>query len=180
MTQARLEQDGAVAVHATGVFADRADLPQRTHVDLAPPDLPKPDDCMSIDDLPDAGLRWPPVFHRLDHRLPADQVGFALGARGGRAVVSGWCRPWIGTPDEPSVAFLLDALFPAVFNLGMLGFVPTVELTVQVRHPPDRGWLRHRFATRAIAGGIMDEDGELWTADGRLIALSRQTAMPTP
>lgn len=62
----------------------------------------------------------------------------------------------------------------------MLGFVPTIELSVQVRCPLTDGWLRHRFATRAIAGGIMDEDGELWTADGELIALSRQTALPAP
>lgn len=179
MTQARLEQDGVVAVHASAVFADRADLSGASYIDMTPPDLPDPDDCLSVDDLPDTGANWPPIFYRLEHRLPADHVGFATGSPSGRAVVAGWCRPWIGTADEAVVPFLLDALFPSIFNIGMLGFVPTVELTVQLRRPPGDGWLRHRFATRAIGGGIMDEDGELWTADGHLIALSRQTALPS-
>lgn len=180
MIQARLEQDGDVAVHTSGIFADRAALPRRTHVDMIPPVLPDPDACLSIDDMPDGLTRdFPPIFRRLHHRLPADQVGFARGVRSEHAAVSGWYRPRVGTADEAAVPFLMDALFPPVFALGFLSFAPTLELTVQVRRPPGDGWLRHRFETRAITGGVMEEDGELWTAGGDLIALSRQTALPT-
>jgi len=180
MTSARLEQDGEVAVHSSGIFADRAALPQRTHVAMTPPDLPDPGACLSVDDIPDEVARgFPAIFRRLDHRLPADQLSFAHGARSEHAAVAGWYRPLSGTPDEIAVPFLMDALFPPVFNIGMSAFVPTIELTVQVRRPPGAGWLRHRFATRAIAGGVMEEDGQLWTADGELVALSRQTALPS-
>lgn len=180
MTRAHLEQDGDVAVHASGIFADRATLPQRTHIAMAAPDLPDPPACMSVDDIPDSVARdFPPIFRRLDHRLPADQLSFARGARSEHATVSGWYRPLTGTLDEAAVPFLMDAVFPPVFNIGMFAFVPTIEFTVQIRRSPGDGWLRHRFSTRAIAGGVMEEDGELWTADGDLIALSRQTALPS-
>lgn len=179
MTEAHLEQAGRVAVHATAVFADRAVLPRRTRVDLTPPDLPPPEACVDVAGLGDADGAWPPVFRRLDHRMPPDQLGFARGQVHDDAAVSGWFRPWVGEPDEAAVPFLMDALFPPVFAIGMTAFAPTIELGVQVRRPPGPGWLRYRFATHAISGGVMEEDGQLWTADGELVALSRQTALPT-
>lgn len=180
MTRARLEQAGDVAIHASGIFADRAVLPRRTHVDMTPPDLPDPDTCLALDDLPDAVVRgFPPIFHRLDHRIPSEQLRFVHGTMDAHASVAGWYRPLVGRADEIAVPFLMDALFPPVFNIGMRAFVPTLEFTVQVRRPPGDDWLRYRFATRAIAGGVMEEDGQLWTAGGELIALSRQTALPS-
>ena len=180
MVEARLEQHGEVTVHATGVFAHRSALPRRTYLDMTPPDLPDPRACVAVADLPDDVARGlPPIFRRLEHRLPADQMPFVRGGTGGHAAVSGWYRPLAGTADEASVPFLMDALFPPVFNIGMQAFAPTIELTVQVRRPPGGGWLRHRFATRAVAGGVREEDGELWTAGGDLVALSRQTALPS-
>jgi acyl-CoA thioesterase len=180
MTRAYLSQDGGPALHATGVFADRAALPRRTIVQLSPPELPDPDDCLSAADLgDDPNVAANPVFQRLEHRVPRDQLHFAPGRSSPRAEIAGWYRPLVGHCDEPAVPFLMDALYPPVFALGLRAFAPTIEFTVQVRRPPGDSWLRYRFATRAIAGGVMEEDGELWTADGELIALSRQTALPS-
>ena len=176
MMHAQLAQHGEVAVHASGVFADRAGLPRRSRVDLAPPDLPPPEQCLALSDL-DGG--WPPVVDRLEHRIPPEQLRWPAGAVHDHATVAGWYRPLVGQADEACVPFLLDALFPPVFAIGMQAFAPTIELSVQVRRPPGDGWLRHRFATRAITGGVMEEDGELWTAGGELVALSRQTALPS-
>ena len=176
MARAQLEQQGEVVVHASGVFADRAGLPRRTRVDLVPPDLPAPERCLALSDLDGA---WPPVVARLEHRIPAEQLRWPSGTVHDRATVAGWYRPLVGRADEAAVTFLLDALFPPVFAIGMQAFAPPIELSVQVRRPPGDGWLRHRFRTRAIAGGVMEEDGELWTAGGDLVALSRQTALPS-
>lgn len=180
MTRARLEQDGRTAAAASGIFADRAALPRHTRVDLAPPDLPDPDSCTGVSDLPEQVARGlPDIFHRLEHRIPPGQAPFLFGTTNAHASVTGWFRPVAGVPDEATVPFLMDAVFPPVFNIGMLGFPPTIELSVQVRRPPGGAWLRYRFTTRAIGGGVMEEDGQLWTADGELVALSRQTALPS-
>jgi acyl-CoA thioesterase len=181
MTRAQLDQGGQTALHATGVFADRAALPQRTWVTSAAPELPVPDACVPPSDLAGSGPLWapPPVSQRLEHRMPADQLQFALGSPNSHAAIKGWYRPLVGHADDTAVPFLMDALFPPTFTISEpVGFAPTIELTVQLRRPPGDGWLRYRFATRAIAGGVMEEDGELWTADGELVALSRQTALP--
>jgi acyl-CoA thioesterase len=180
MARARLTQNDGPALHATGVFADRALLPRRTLVHRSPPDLPEPAACLSNADLSgDPNVAAHPVFQRLEHRVPRDQLHFATGGSGSRAEIAGWYRPLVGQCDEPAVPFLMDALYPPIFAIGLLAFAPTIEFTVQIRRPPGDGWLRYRFATRAITGGVMEEDGELWSADGELIALSRQTALPS-
>lgn len=177
-TRARLKQGDDLALHATGVFADRSMLPRRTWMRLSPPHLPDPGACLSADDLPGMDA-FPPIFRRMEHRIPHDQMHFASANGATSAEITGWYRPRAGRADEFAVPFLMDAMYPPIFAIGLQDFAPTIELSVQVRRPPDDEWLRYRFATRAIAGGVMEEDGQLWTARGDLVALSRQTALPS-
>jgi hypothetical protein len=69
-----------------------------------------------------------------------------------------------------------------VFNSGLpVAWVPTLELTVHVRAVPVPGPLRVLFRSRFISGGLLDEDGEMWDASDRLVALSRQISLiPRP
>jgi acyl-CoA thioesterase len=46
-----------------------------------------------------------------------------------------------------------------------------------VRARPAPGWLSTQFATLALTDGYFEEDGELWDATGRLVAISRQLAL---
>ena len=79
-------------------------------------------------------------------------------------------------PDPQSLLLAVDALPPVTFDLGLIGWAPTLELTVHVRARPAPGWLKLRHATRNVAGGYFEEDCEVWDAAGRLVAQSRQLA----
>jgi hypothetical protein len=74
----------------------------------------------------------------------------------------------------------VDALPPVAFELGLPGWTPTLELTAHVRCRPAPGWLRIQVSNRTLAGGYLEEDAEVWDAQGRLVALSRQLARATP
>ena len=60
--------------------------------------------------------------------------------------------------------------------------VPTIDLTVHLRHPvtDPSGWCLVVFQTRLVANGYLEEDGEVWSEDGRLLAHSRQLAVALP
>ena len=77
---------------------------------------------------------------------------------------------------ENLVAYF-DALPPVTFDLGMIGWAPTLELTAHVRAKPAPGWLKVQHRTRNFAGGMFEEDCEVWDSTGRLVAQSRQLAL---
>jgi acyl-CoA thioesterase len=176
---ARLVQDGRECVRLLGTFGDleRADGP--TRVLREPPPWPAaeqlPDAASELGDLP-----VPEILHRLEHRLLPAVTGWTRGEPSGQGVNGGWCRwPDGGDMDVFGLLFVADAYAPAVFDLGVaeVAWAPTIELTVHVRARPAPGWLATRFATHALTDGYFEEDGELWDAGGRLVALSRQHAL---
>ena len=91
--------------------------------------------------------------------------------------VCAWFRLEDGRePDPISLLLVVDALPPVTFTHGNLGWAPTLELTAHVRAKPAAGWLKVRHATRNMAGGMFEEDCEVWDSAGRLVAQSRQLA----
>jgi acyl-CoA thioesterase len=175
---ARIVQDGRECVRLLGTFADlsRADGP--TRVLREPPPWP---DVATLRSAPSDidGVDVPEIFRRLEHRMPAATTGWVRGHPSGEGIHGGWCRWSDGaTMDVLGLLFVADAYPPAVFDLGAATtWAPTIELTVHVRARPAPGWLATRFATRALTDGYFEEDGDLWDADGRLVALSRQLAL---
>jgi acyl-CoA thioesterase len=96
----------------------------------------------------------------------------------GEPVVRAWFRLLDGELIDPLALLLaVDALPPTVFNLGRLGWAPTVELTVLLRAVPAPGWLRVEARTHSVAGGWFDEEASVWDSAGRLVAQSRQLAL---
>ena len=98
-----------------------------------------------------------------------------------RSEVGGWMGLREERPvDALTVALLADAWFPAPWpRLRKLAPAPTIELTVHFRAPlplPD-SLLLGRFNARLVREGFFDEDGELWTPDGTLVARSRQLGL---
>lgn len=184
---ARVVQDDRERVRLLGTFADLSvadgDDPR---VDRSPPAYPPIEDCVDatttgVDRASTGGYPAPPILLRFDHRMPREMTTWADGLPLGRGQVGGYVDWADGGPmDTLGLIAVADCYPPAVFNTGdsSLGWVPTIELTVQIRRRPAPGYLTTRFTTEAItAGGYLEEDGDLWDADGRLVALSRQLAL---
>jgi hypothetical protein len=76
----------------------------------------------------------------------------------------------------PDLLVLADALPPVTFDLGVPGWVPTVELTVLVRGVPADGWLVAEQTAELLLDGWLDEVCRIWDSRGRLVCQARQLA----
>jgi acyl-CoA thioesterase len=161
-------------IAAFGDLAASATAPER--VDATPPELPPPDDCMSVRP---ANTFPPPFMGQIELRLHPDDAGFSRGAPSGEPRVRGWFRLRDEEPiDTLALVLATDAFPPTAFNARLpVGWTPTVELTTHLRARPAPGWLRCQFTTRFVTGGFLEEDGEIWDATDRIVAQSRQLAL---
>lgn len=175
---ARLSQGGTLLAIALAAVA--ADQPDSVDFDdTAMPEVAAPEQCPPLAPAP-PGLGIP-MRERYEQRLA---VGGQLFGEGSRALTGGWTRLAGGeAADELAIAAFTDGWPPAVFTrtAGRLA-VPTVDLNVHFRHPvPDpHGWFLVVFRTQLSARGFLEEDGEVWSEDGRLLAQSRQLAVAIP
>jgi acyl-CoA thioesterase len=171
---AALRQGEREAVRVLAAVGDLAALHGPTRVAAEAPSVPGPAGCVDLAD----GAWVPEVARRYELRLVAPPDAPAPGRP---YEVSGWIR--LADGAEASVLALLafaDAFPPAVLGPLDVGWVPTIELTVHVRARPAKGWVLGRFTTRFLVDGMLEEDGELWGEDGRLLAESRQLALVLP
>lgn len=92
-----------------------------------------------------------------------------------------WARPR-GDQVDPLFALVAgDISMPVTFNLGRLGWSPTVQLTALLRSRPAPGWLRIQVDCRAVHGLWFDSDATVVDSTGRLICQARQLALtPAP
>ena len=118
-----------------------------------------------------------PLMERFDMRFDPASAGWVVGAPSGRGMLQAWFRLAGGRePDPIALLAVADALPPVTFDLGRPGWAPTLELTVHVRARPAPGWLKVRHQTSNLAGGLFEEDCEVWDSAGRLVAQARQLA----
>jgi hypothetical protein len=92
-------------------------------------------------------------------------------------VVRGWVRPVGEAPDVLFAMFAGDALPPVLYNIGLPGWAPTVQLTALLRARPAPGWLATEIRSRAVGGGWFDEDATVLDSRGRLVCQCRQLAL---
>lgn len=172
-------REGKSLVYVTGVYAE-PDRP-KPESDLVlgkPPQLPAPDDCVRAVPAQDREFP-PPITGKVDVRVHPEDASALEERPGDRPIIRGWFRLLDDEPmDAHGVVLATDCFAPAIFNSPYpAGWTPTIDLSVQVREPRPQGWLACRFDTRFVTGGMLEEDGQIWTEDGRLVALSRQLAL---
>lgn len=172
--RATLRQEGKARVELLAGFGRLADGDGGHEVSLPALDLPPPEACVDRAALAQGVVL--PLLSRVEVRVPADQVELGTG---GAATMAGWIRFADGRPvDSLSLALFADAYPPSLFTtLGAVGWVPTLEMTVQVRRPPADGWVMATFETDDLAGGRLIESGALWDCNGELVARCRQLGM---
>lgn len=169
----RLRQDGELKVQLTAAYTDMDRLNGETRILKPIPAMPGFEECFQL----------PPTEHmsfrsRVVQKVVPGQEKNFLGSPDGGGEWLGWTA-LIDGADIDAIALLMfsDGFPPPVFTLvGPVGWVPTLELTVQVRAKPVPGPLRVRFYSNYLTNGIIEEDGEIWDSADNLVALSRQTA----
>ncbi|WP_231446901.1 thioesterase family protein [Brevibacterium zhoupengii] len=172
-----LSQNTEPKITALATMGNLAALPDDVATTAIPPELPDPDQCINVAEAPGDFIESAPLMKRYDMRLDPETAGFATGQPSGRGLLQGWIRLADGTaPDALSLLAFLDAFPPVMFDLGRFNWAPTMELTAHLRAEPAPGWIRAKLYTRNIAGGMFEEDCELWDSAGRLVAQSRQLA----
>lgn len=126
-----------------------------------------------------------PIHQQYDYRWAIGGAPYSVAPE---ALCGGWIRftePRV--VDALALAAFSDAWPPTVMSTlapgSPLGALPTVDLTVHFRatlplpsaRPDD--FVLATFRCRTAREGFFEEDGELWSRDGTLLAQSRQLAI---
>ncbi|MEV6670330.1 thioesterase family protein [Streptomyces sp. NPDC051162] len=164
-------------IRVLATYGDLGTLTDDIRTTAKPPAMPPYEHCLGQEDGPAADLA-PEISGRLDIRLDPATAGWAVGTPSGRGEMRAWFGLADGRPaDALSLLLAVDALPPTAFEMGLRGWVPTVELTTHVRRRPAPGPLRVSITTRNLAGGFLEEDAEVWDSEDHLVAQSRQLAL---
>lgn len=170
-----LTQEGKVRLTMLATFSD---LTRSQGIDEhfapMPPNLPPIEQCVHRSKLVQ-GVEIPllnvtDVYLRQQDATPDPNK---------EALIEGWVRLADGTePDVFGLPYFVDAFPPSpIARLKNVGWVPTIELTLQIRARPAPGWLRGRFHCDDLQGGRMVESGILWDSADTVVARSRQLAL---
>jgi len=176
--QARMSQNGKLTTIALGVFS----TDYESAADWAPsmPDVPPPESVEPLSFGADAGA--PAIFGKLETRVLFGPLPFT---QGDEALTGGWLRAADESLLTPELLTLYtDAWWPPPFGvLDRVAIAPTLELTIHFRSrlcEDEDPLVLARFESHASIDGLFDEQGEVWSRDGRLLAQSRQLALLRP
>jgi acyl-CoA thioesterase len=182
---ARLVQQDRLLAIAVGAFS--TSRPSIEFCTLVMPDVDPPE---SFEPMPTGEGTGPVMRQRYEQRWALGPLPFSGGDE---ALSGGWirlARTELGDDraaadqvriDQHLLVALADAWMPPVFGrITQPAAVPTIDLTVHLRNPQPvdvDDWVLVVFRSTVASDGFIEEDGELWSRDGTLLAQSRQLAV---
>ena len=172
---AKFIQKGKERIRVTSVYGDlEKPLGISDEIDEAFPAIPSSSDCLprtgalqgielSIEEQVEVRLH--PEFFVFDTLATAESLG--------------WVRFCDGrAPDTRALILFSDVFPPSPFKrFGVLGWVPTIEISITIIKKPAPGWITGQFRTDSVSNGRMIESGSLWDSTGQLVAKSRQLGL---
>ena len=165
-----------------------------TAINSSPPVLPPREDCINASaEIQKAFNGAFKLADEIEFLVPKTDA-FALTTLAGKsnigakARVSGWMR--FAEDRVPNCEFFCDAITPPSLNLHMSNWVPSLEYSCHFFSNPMKdyknessNWVKFRFASDVVQNGLLDTDGEIWSAgegedgsESRILARSRQLA----
>jgi len=171
--QASLHQGEKERIRAMVTLMDEYDLDAETRYESVPPAVKPRTECQKMIPFPQYS-----IFTNTVSLIEPSSFGWMSGNLAQSSEHRGWFRlkdeqPW----DALSIMLAADAFPPPLLaSQGLVAWVPTIELSVQIRRIPTSRWLKCVFTSKYITGGLVEEDGEIWDEDGNLVAISRQLA----
>ncbi|WP_326770690.1 thioesterase family protein (plasmid) [Streptomyces sp. NBC_01591] len=172
VVRSMLEQHERPVALATALFGTTGDKPTLQAAET--PVVPSPADC------PDAGFpaQMFPYAAHFETRMAGEERPFGGGTH---PEMTAWLR--LRDPDLPiaeAALVLLDAMPPAVYAAtSELVAVPTAEYSAHftdgLSFAESGDWALVRVGTDQSSGSWAVESSSLWSADGTLLAVGRQT-----
>ena len=172
--RAALRQHGETRCHAVAVVAaDRAGTAADGWNDLTRPEAPPWSAVPAVA----TGAGWPEFAQHFEYRIVE-----GIPASRGPARTVGWVRPRDPGPDRGGayIAAMIDAWWPAAFvRFPAMRPMATITFTLDIVGGTDGldpgAPLLYRATAPVCTSGYCLETRELWSEDGRLVALNHQT-----
>ena len=168
---ADLRQEGELKLRTTAAYTDLDRLSGPDWTSVAPPKVP------AFDDVVVPAMSHLEIHQSIDLRMVQGAEVFTEGKTNDTGEFIAWLAHTDGAAPGPiDLLMFADIMPPPIFTIyGAFGWVPTVELTVQVRRKPAAGPLLARHITRQVTRGVAETDTEIWDLNGDLAAMARQT-----
>ena len=168
---ADLRQEGELKLRATAAYTDLDRLSGPDWANVTPPEVP------AFDDVAAPAMSHLEIHQSIDMRMVQGAEVFTEGKTNDSGEFVAWLAHQDGAAPGPiDLLMFADIMPPPIFTIyGAYGWVPTVELTVQVRRKPAAGPLLARHTTHHVTRGVAETDTEIWDVKGDLVAMARQT-----
>jgi acyl-CoA thioesterase len=173
---ARLHSGGKLAGQAVAAFGTRR---EHAEFQLASPPRELVDEPLGAEEPDTPSIHGVPT-HAHFQFFP--RIGGFTPGSGEGALVGGWVRPHFDTPlDESLLVMIQDMWLPAAYHRWREPTVAvSIDITTQFRAAlpyagPASDGIFVTLHTTGSLGGFVDEDCELWSAAGDLLAQGRQT-----